>query len=263
MRDLELEGTARIEGRTDLIVLQGRRAEAEVTLKGLAEGGYVELALKLDGDALAGTWTEKGATSEVALKRTSETYPVAARQSRPKAEPEPEPKGKPKPPGIDNDLEPLRQAMLGKGSIVVEVAREDEILECVDAFEAAGIRPVLWDASGATKVLDRIRGRIAGVITRTNLPALSRAGLPVAFSCEAAEGAVELPVRALREVAAGMSPESALEALTAGAATLLGIANRVGRLAPGMDADVLLLDGPPLGLSTSVLRVWVAGEEIR
>jgi imidazolonepropionase-like amidohydrolase len=43
----------------------------------------------------------------------------------------------------------------------------------------------------------------------------------------------------------------------------MGIEERVGTLAPGMDGDVLLLDGPPLDASTSVERVWVAGEEVR
>ena len=51
--------------------------------------------------------------------------------------------------------------------------------------------------------------------------------------------------------------------VTADAADMLRIADRVGRLQAGLDADVLLLDGDPLSISTSVLRAWVSGVEVR
>lgn len=261
-RDLKLEGTARLAGRDELIVLEGSREEGAVTLRGLVVGGYANASLTWEKGALNGTWTEGGVTSELALERTSEEYPVAGRPVRLDPEPEPEPKGKPKEPGIDPDLEPLRQAMMGKGSIVVTVGRDDEILECVEAFAAVGIKPVLWGASGAGAVASRIRGRIAGVITRSNLVGLASAGIPVAFYSQAEEGAVELSLQAIDAIADGMSPDRALGALTAHAADLLGVGHRVGRLAPGLHADVVLLDGPPLEPATSILRVWVSGEEI-
>ena len=59
-----------------------------------------------------------------------------------------------------------------------------------------------------------------------------------------------------------MSPSGALRALTADAAAMMSIGDRVGRLAAGLDADVLLLDGSPLELDTSIERVWVAGREV-
>jgi hypothetical protein len=40
------------------------------------------------------------------------------------------------------------------------------------------------------------------------------------------------------------------------------MSERIGRLAPGLDGDVLLLDGPPLDPRTRVLRAWVGGEEV-
>lgn len=261
-RDLELEGTARVQGIDELIVLEGAREEGAVTLHGLLVGGRVDVALTWNEGALEGTWTYGGDESELSLSQSSEEYPVAARPERTKDEPPSAPKGKPKAPGIDPDLEPLRQAMMGKGSIVVTVNRDDEILECVAAFEAAGIKPVLWSASGASKVADRIRGRVSGVITRSNPVTLSLAGIPVAFYSKAEEGAVELSMQAVAAIADGMSPDRAVSALTSDAAELLGIGDKVGRLASGMHADVLLLDGAPLEPSTSILRVWVSGEEI-
>jgi imidazolonepropionase len=42
----------------------------------------------------------------------------------------------------------------------------------------------------------------------------------------------------------GLTPEEVLGACTVNAAHVLGRANRIGRLAPGLDADVVLLDAP-------------------
>ena len=262
--DLALEGTVRIEGQDELVALTGRREEYEVTLEGRADTARITIELELDGDALSGKGSDgAGIEGEIALQRTSEVYPIAERPERRKPETVKPPKGKPKSPGINRELEPLRQAMLGKGTAIVSVSREDEILECVAEFEKHGIRPVLWGASGATKVVDRIRGRVSGVLTRTSLVTLAREGIPVAFYSAAEEGAAELPTAAAYAVASGLSPAGAVRALTSDAAAMLSIGDRVGRLETGLDADVLLLDASPLELSSRVVRVWVDGEEVR
>jgi imidazolonepropionase-like amidohydrolase len=196
-----------------------------------------------------------------------------------KAEEPPEVKGKPKSPGIDEKLEPLRAALRGEKAVVVEVDRELEILECVEAFEDAGIKPVLLGAPDAWRVADEIRGRVAGVLLgqaplrgdpreglagwKNTYQELASSGIPVAFHSDAEEGASELWLQAAYCVSQGLSPGVALRGLTSDSAAMLGIGERVGKLAPGLDGDVLLLDGPPLEASTSVLRVWVAGEEVR
>ena len=92
---------------------------------------------------------------------------------------------------------------------------------------------------------------------------LQNAGIPVAFHSAAEEGAIDLPLMASYAISQGMSPAGALAALTHAAAEMLAIDDRVGRLAPGLDADVLLLDGSPFDVSTGVLRVWVNGREVR
>jgi hypothetical protein len=58
----------------------------------------------------------------------------------------------------------------------------------------------------------------------------------------------------------GMPPADILRAVTINPARVLGVADRVGSLEPGKDADVILLDGPPLSMKTWVERVWVNGE---
>ncbi|MEO6709410.1 MAG: hypothetical protein ABI054_08265, partial [Planctomycetota bacterium] len=216
------------------------------------------------------------------LERTSKELDYAKRPERRRAKDEPkvEPvKGEPKTPSIDPRLEGLRQAMLGNRALIVDVDRDDEILECVAAFEAAGIRPILFGAADAVKLASKLRGRVGGVLLSpailsfdpklgagsvTNRYAeLAASGIPIGFKSEAEEGAAELPLLASYAVSQGLSPDVALRALTSGAASMLRIDNRVGKLASGLDGDVLLLDGPPLEPATSVLRVWVAGNEVR
>jgi imidazolonepropionase-like amidohydrolase len=84
----------------------------------------------------------------------------------------------------------------------------------------------------------------------------ARAGIHVALGTDAGtpfnyhgENAQELE----RMVALGMTPMEALVAATSAAATLLGLAQTLGVIEPGKDADLLVIDGNPLTRVT-VLR---------
>ena len=262
-RDLNLEGTLRADGIDELISLEGARDEYHVTLRGLSSLGVVTFDLQLEDKALTGKATLDGAEAEATLEQVSDVYPVAQRAEESKPASVPTPKGKPKSPGIDRNLEPIRQAMLGKGAVVVAVDREDDILACIAAFEAHGIKPILWGARNAIKVASQIQGRVAGIVTGTNVAGLSQAGIPIAFASQAEQGAAALPQRVAGFVAGGMSPTAALRSLTSDAARMFALDDRIGFLRSGYDADVLLLDGSPLDVSSTIQRVWVNGEEIR
>jgi imidazolonepropionase-like amidohydrolase len=56
-----------------------------------------------------------------------------------------------------------------------------------------------------------------------------------------------------------LSDDDALKALTINAAEILGVANRVGSLEPGKDADLIILDGPPLSVKTWVEQTYIDG----
>ena len=58
----------------------------------------------------------------------------------------------------------------------------------------------------------------------------------------------------------GMTDDQILRAITVIPAEILGVSDRVGSLAPGMDGDVIVLDGPPLSIKTWVQRVYIKGE---
>jgi imidazolonepropionase-like amidohydrolase len=264
-----------------LVQLVGTWTDKKIACAGLGTRGFVHLGGLAKGGKLEGQLRVGKSSVDFTAARESPEAPVAELPElrRTKKEDVKEPKGKPREPGIDDKLEPFRRAMKGQGAIVVNVDREDEILACVKAFEDAGIRPVLYGAEDAWRVAGELRGRVAGVLLaprvleveegkgwndqRNRFSELAAAGIPIAFHSAAEEGAAELPLLASYAVSLGLSPDAALRALTGDAARMMGISARVGRLTPGLDGDVVLLDGPPLAPSSSVLRAFVNGDEVR
>lgn len=71
-----------------------------------------------------------------------------------------------------------------------------------------------------------------------------------------------LPLCAGLAVKAGMDPFKALQAITINPAKHAGIADRVGSLEVGKDADILITDGCPFEVSTTMEHVFVNGKEI-
>ncbi len=60
----------------------------------------------------------------------------------------------------------------------------------------------------------------------------------------------------------GVSPEYALESVTLNAARILGVSDRVGSLAEGKDADLVVLEGEPLDSLAKIDLVLIDGETV-
>jgi imidazolonepropionase-like amidohydrolase len=60
----------------------------------------------------------------------------------------------------------------------------------------------------------------------------------------------------------GLSPEQALRSITITPARILGVADRLGSLAPGKDADFVIWSGDPLDVMSRAERAFVGGREI-
>ena len=63
-------------------------------------------------------------------------------------------------------------------------------------------------------------------------------------------------------VKAGMDPFAALQAITIHPAKHLGVADRVGSLEVGKDADVVVADGDPMVSDTHILHVFIDGKRM-
>lgn len=60
----------------------------------------------------------------------------------------------------------------------------------------------------------------------------------------------------------GISPESAVRAVTLSAAEILGVDERIGSLSPGKDATLIVTSGDVLEITTKVERAYVAGRPV-
>lgn len=112
------------------------------------------------------------------------------------------------------------------------------------------------DRSDYPPVDERLPGQLVTAGVKVALASFSRA-----FGTLAPAGTGKwLLLDAAIAAGYGMSEADILRAVTINPADILGVADRVGSLAPGRDADVLILDGPPLSIRTWVERVYVNGE---
>ena len=64
-------------------------------------------------------------------------------------------------------------------------------------------------------------------------------------------------------VRGGLDPEEALKAITLNGARLAGVADRVGSLTPGKDADVVVTTGHPLDWMSMVAHVFIDGVRVK
>jgi imidazolonepropionase-like amidohydrolase len=91
--------------------------------------------------------------------------------------------------------------------------------------------------------------------------ALEQAGVVFGFTTDhPVIPAFSLPLCASFAVAAGMSREGALRALTLDSARVLGLERRLGSLEAGKDADCFIADGDLFDPRTHVLAVFVDGQ---
>jgi hypothetical protein len=98
--------------------------------------------------------------------------------------------------------------------------------------------------------------------TLENAARLRAAGVPVAFSQfdDAAHYARKLRQAAGNAVANGMSWEDGLAGLTRVPAETFGVSDRIGTIAVGKRADLVLWTGDPLEVSTVAQQVWFDGK---
>lgn len=97
-----------------------------------------------------------------------------------------------------------------------------------------------------------------------NAAKLAKAGIKVALCTDHPENPIQyLPLAAGVACRAGLDAETALKAITIHAAEISGIADRVGSLKVGKDADFVLWEGNPLSLEGRIHGVWIDGKRVK
>jgi len=127
--------------------------------------------------------------------------------------------------------------------LVLEGAREGYRIP--ELIARAGARVIFRGEvrPGQLEEEDITRPTIAGEYRRGTAALLVHAGIPLAIDSPSDRDVAGLLLGAAGAVREGLSPEDALRAITLTAAEILGVETRVGRIAPGMDADLVVLAG--------------------
>lgn len=182
-------------------------------------------------------------------------------------------------PARDLGLEALVEVLDGQRIVHHHTHRADDIVTVLRLAREFGFRPVLHHVSEAWKVADEIAaaGAPCSVIlidspggkheavglSLETAAILEKAGVDVAFHTDDPITDSRFFLRsAALAVRSGMSRAKALEALTLAGARMLGLADRVGSIEPGKDADLVVLSGDPLAAATRVEQTWIEGTKV-
>ena len=91
---------------------------------------------------------------------------------------------------------------------------------------------------------------------------LSKAGVTLVLSSFDTHNARNLRQEAGNAISNGLDRDAALRAVTLEPARVWGVADRVGSLEVGKDADLVVWSGDPFELTTGAEHVFIAGHEM-
>src|SRR5688572_29754710 len=91
---------------------------------------------------------------------------------------------------------------------------------------------------------------------------LAQAGITFAFGTGGAANNRLLPYEAAISVAWGLDRNRALRAITLDAATILGVADRVGSLEAGKIANLFIANGDPMEMKTQFTHIFINGRNV-
>lgn len=182
------------------------------------------------------------------------------------------------------DLEALGPVLDGRLPLLLEVDRASDIESAIKLAHDYNLKLIISGAAEAWMVADKLAAAHVPVLTgaMNNIPSsfsslgtrqenaglLRRAGVTVAIIGNAGGGDEDaFNVRNVRyeagnAVAYGMNRDDALRAITLTPAELFGVADRVGSLQQGKDADVVVWSGDPFEFATEPEHVFIRGREV-
>jgi imidazolonepropionase-like amidohydrolase len=182
-------------------------------------------------------------------------------------------------PETDLSLEPLVEVLQRKRTVHFHSHRADDLMTAMRIAEEFGFELVLHHVTEGYRIADEIaRRKVPVSLTLVDSPGgkletvgvmdengayLEKAGVRVAINTDdfITESRFFLRTGAIA-VRGGMSEASALKALTIHGAEILHLDDRLGSLAPGKDADFVILSGAPFSVYTHVLQTYIDGKRV-
>jgi imidazolonepropionase-like amidohydrolase len=179
----------------------------------------------------------------------------------------------------DITLEPVVKVLKKEMAIYVHAHRADDIMTAVRIAQEFNMPLIILHGTESHKIADELAQRNIPVISGPHFanrakvemkdktwrtPAiLAQAGVKVALMTDHPVLPIQyLPLCAAFAHRAGLSEENALKAITINAAEILGISHRVGSLAEGKDADIIISNGSILSTEAIVETVIINGQVV-
>lgn len=182
-------------------------------------------------------------------------------------------------PDYNAKYEALIPVVQGELPIKVHAHRSDDILTAIRIAKEFGLKMTLDHCTDGHLIVEEIRdagyhaivGPSFGFKSKPELrnktfetaAILCHGGVKVAIMTDhPVFSQSDLPLFAGLAMKAGMTREEALRAISINAAEIVGIDARVGSLAPGKDADVVIWDSDPLELNFRTYCTIINGETV-
>lgn len=182
-------------------------------------------------------------------------------------------------PPFDMKLEALIPVLRCEIPLKAHAHRADDIFTAIRIAKEFGVRLTLEHVTEGHLIADELAktglcmavGPSLGHATKVEVRnkswqtpgILSRAGCHVSIITDCTVIPQQyLPLCAGMAVCAGMDPFEALRAITINPAEHIGVADRVGSIEEGKDADIVLTDGNPFEVSNCVHRVLISGKTV-
>jgi len=165
----------------------------------------------------------------------------------------------------------LRSVLDKSMPAIVRADAGEDVSAAIRFFESYGIGPVIVHRDELLEVEEDLVEATVPVIAgpyAMNSPRhvlvapgrLAAQGIEIAFAGNTPlRDGVSLRLGAALVVRAGMDPAAARRALTVNAARIFGVEERIGSIAPGRDADLVLFTADPLRPDARVLEVYRRG----
>jgi imidazolonepropionase-like amidohydrolase len=181
-------------------------------------------------------------------------------------------------PEFDETSEALLPLIKGEMPAMISVHSEKDIRAAIQFVKDEGLKAVFYDVEQGFKVADDLAKAGIPVVIGSlydmppvwedgydalfrNPGLLAKAGVKIAFSSSSSSVAKDLPYHAAKAVAFGLDRAEALRAVTINPAEIFGVADRMGSLAAGKAANIVLADGDILEMRTNIKKVYIEGRD--
>ncbi|HYK04998.1 MAG TPA: amidohydrolase family protein [Thermoanaerobaculia bacterium] len=182
---------------------------------------------------------------------------------------------------LDRDLllEALVPVVEGRVPVVMHANQARDIRAALEFADEFQLKVILSGAQDVARLIPEVKRRNIPVLLGpilslpqreddpydllfSNAKILHDNGIQFAIQTQDAHNTRNLPYHAASCAAFGLPKEEALKAVTIYPARIWGVADRLGSLEVGKAATVIVTNGDPLEIRTTVSRVFIAGEEI-